>query len=183
MLMSLARVLPVFGWSWVGERREDKEVADALRALRKELDDGRMAAEHAAYWRDAYESSFRNSGIGEAHVALDGRFLKVNPALCRIVGLSEDELLAKTFDDITHPDDILADWDLYRRLQHGEFEHYRMLKRYWDFARGRWVPILLVACMAVKGGKNQHAVSKIIPLEMGLDDEAAEEFRRRAAVQ
>ncbi len=38
-----------------------------------------------------------------ALVGLDGRFLKVNAAYCRITGYSEEELLARTFADITYP--------------------------------------------------------------------------------
>ena len=44
-----------------------------------------------------------------ALVGLDGRWLKVNPALVEMLGYGEQELLAGSFQDITHPDDLEAD--------------------------------------------------------------------------
>ena len=41
--------------------------------------------------------------------SLDGRFLRVNPALCEITGYSREQLEAMTFRSITHPDDLARD--------------------------------------------------------------------------
>ena len=37
---------------------------------------------------------------------LDGRLMQVNAAFCRMLGYSEQELLAKTWTELTHPDDL-----------------------------------------------------------------------------
>jgi PAS domain S-box-containing protein len=50
--------------------------------------------------------------------------------VCAITGYSHEELSAKTFADITHPDDIEGDWDLARRVASGEIPTYSMEKRY-----------------------------------------------------
>jgi PAS domain S-box-containing protein/putative nucleotidyltransferase with HDIG domain len=63
-------------------------------------------------------------------VGLDFRFQRVNAELCRITGYSEDELAARTFVDITHPDDVTLDVKLARRLAAGKIDHYSMEKRY-----------------------------------------------------
>jgi PAS domain S-box-containing protein/diguanylate cyclase (GGDEF)-like protein len=80
------------------------------------------------------ESRFRNafeaSAIGVALVGLDGRMLKVNRSLCESVGYSEEELLAKTFRDITHPDDLENDLEHVKRLIGDEIPYYRIEKRY-----------------------------------------------------
>ena len=44
-----------------------------------------------------------------AHVALDGRWRKVPPTLCELLGYTEKELLALDVADVTHADDIEAD--------------------------------------------------------------------------
>lgn len=77
-----------------------------------------------------------------ALVALEGRFMHVNRALCQLVGYSEEELLARTFQDITHPDDLEADVDYAKQLIRGEADSYQMQKRYFHRS-GRTVWILL----------------------------------------
>jgi PAS domain S-box-containing protein len=64
------------------------------------------------------------------HVGLDGRWLKVPPTLCDLVGYTEEELLASRFQDITHPDDIDADWNECQRLIRGEIKSFDLEKRY-----------------------------------------------------
>lgn len=96
------------------------------------------AEERAAAWRSEFEREtapfrqvFDHAAIGIAVVDLDGRFLKVNPAFCRIVGYSDVELLATDFQSITHPDDLDADVSLARQLFRNEIDHYHMEKRYF----------------------------------------------------
>jgi PAS domain S-box-containing protein len=54
---------------------------------------------------ERFRRSFEDNAVGMALVAMDGRFLKVNQALCQMVGRSEAELLSSDVFDITHPDD------------------------------------------------------------------------------
>jgi two-component system, cell cycle sensor histidine kinase and response regulator CckA len=91
---------------------------------------------------ERFASAFEFAPIGMALVALDGRWVKVNRAICAIVGYTEAELLARTFQEITHPDDLAADLENLRRLLAGEIQFYEMEKRYIH-ARGNFVPILL----------------------------------------
>jgi PAS domain S-box-containing protein len=64
----------------------------------------------------ASEASFRDTfdtaAIGIAHVALDGRWLRVNPALCSITGCTAEDLLQMDGQAAEHPDDVAA--NLYR---------------------------------------------------------------------
>jgi PAS domain S-box-containing protein len=68
--------------------------------------------------------------IGMALVARDGRFLRVNRVLCEIVGYSADELTNRTFQSITHPDDVEPDVALADRLAAGGIPRYQFGKRY-----------------------------------------------------
>jgi PAS domain S-box-containing protein len=78
-----------------------------------------------------FRAIFENAAIGIARVAPDGRWLDVNQRLCDIVGYTREELMTKTFGDITHPDDLESDWNQARRLLAGEIENYSMEKRYY----------------------------------------------------
>lgn len=77
-----------------------------------------------------FRATFENAAVGIAHVALDGRWLEVNQRLCDLVGYSREELMSKTFADITHPDDVASDWQQRRLLLAGAIESLAIEKRY-----------------------------------------------------
>lgn len=58
-----------------------------------------------------FRGTFENAAVGIAHVALDGRWLIVNDRICNIVGYSREELLRKSFQELTYADDLLDDLD------------------------------------------------------------------------
>jgi PAS domain S-box-containing protein len=77
-----------------------------------------------------FRAAFSHSAIGVALLSLDGRWLQVNDAVCRILGYSESELLSTTFQTLTHPEDLDANRVLLQRALAGEISHYEMDKRY-----------------------------------------------------
>ncbi|TWU02596.1 PAS domain S-box protein [Stieleria varia] len=79
---------------------------------------------------EEYRGTFENAAIGIAHVSLDGHWLRVNEKLCEIVGYTRDELMQKTFQDITHEADIDKDLIQFAKLRRGEIPGYAMEKRY-----------------------------------------------------
>lgn len=58
------------------------------------------------YLKKEYENVFHAAGFGIAMVALDGSWIEVNNKLCSMLNYSKEELLKKTFEEITHPDDM-----------------------------------------------------------------------------
>ena len=102
-----------------------------------------------------------HSPVGLALVGLDGRWLRVNDALATLVGRSPAELLAGTFQDITHPEDLDADLSHVQALIAGSSDSYQMDKRYLH-ADGRVVWVSLhVAMVRDEDGKPLHFVSHI----------------------
>ncbi|MBB4841283.1 two-component system sensor kinase FixL [Sphingomonas kyeonggiensis] len=79
---------------------------------------------------DIYRSTFEIAAVGIAHVAPDGRWLRVNHAVCEITGYSSDELLHGSFQQITHPDDLSLDLAQVSMLLAGKTNGYRIDKRY-----------------------------------------------------
>ncbi len=77
-------------------------------------------------WRTALE----HSPVGMTLVSPTGVLLTANHALCAMLGYSEDELRVLTFQQITHPEDLDADLELFRETLAGERSSYRILKRY-----------------------------------------------------
>ena len=77
-----------------------------------------------------FEATFEQAAVGIAHVAPDGRWLRVNRKLCDIVGYTPAELLGRRFQDITHPDDLATDMTLVGQLIGGVASSYNVEKRY-----------------------------------------------------
>jgi PAS domain S-box-containing protein len=83
--------------------------------------------------RDASQASFRatfdNAAVGIAHIAPDGRWLRVNEAASRILGYPVDELLTKSLQDVTYPDDLAADLARAQLIREGKIDSYEIEKR------------------------------------------------------
>jgi PAS domain S-box-containing protein len=74
---------------------------------------------------------FEVSSVGKVEVEPESaRFPRANAAMCKFVGYSEAELLARTVYDITHPDDRDRDREPLRRLVTGEADVFDVEKRY-----------------------------------------------------
>ncbi|MDX1933291.1 MAG: PAS domain S-box protein [Capsulimonadales bacterium] len=80
---------------------------------------------------ERFRATFDYAAVGIAHVGLSGEWLRVNPALCAILGYSREELFGRTFQDITHPADVETDLVRFDRLKRGEISTYAMEKRYF----------------------------------------------------
>lgn len=79
---------------------------------------------------DKFRSAMQHSPIGMAVVGPDGRWLEVNPALCKIVGYTRGELLATSFQSITHADDSESGQVSLRQMLERRIESYQIEKRY-----------------------------------------------------
>ena len=121
---------------------------------------------------ERFRSAFDFAAIGMALVAPDGRWLRVNPSLCRIVGYSSEELLATTFQAITHPEDLEIDIGFVKQMLDGSIPHYQMEKRYFHKA-GHVVWVLLsVSLIRDGGGRPLYFVSQIQDISARKEAEA-----------
>ncbi len=78
-----------------------------------------------------HKSAFYSARPGMALVDPRGQFVRVNSALCEIVGYQQEELRKLTFQEITHPDDLEPDLENVEKLIRGEISGYDMEKRYF----------------------------------------------------
>ncbi|MDE2362979.1 MAG: PAS domain S-box protein [Hyphomicrobiales bacterium] len=92
-----------------------------------ELDESRIEQFDA---ESKYASIFHQLAIGLARIGLDGRMLEVNEKLCRIVGYTRNELMLKTFRQLTVEPDSSRDIEFLSRLLAGEIQSYSLEKCY-----------------------------------------------------
>lgn len=105
--------------------------------------------------------TFDLAPLGIAHVALDGKWLRVNDRLCEIVGYEREELQKLTFQDITHSDDLETDLEFVQQILAGVRETYALEKRYIR-KDGSQVWIRLTVSLArEEDGRPRHFISMI----------------------
>ncbi len=115
----------------------------------------RLAAERSlADARTLFETAFTDAPNGMALVALNGRFLRVNPAMSELTGYSEAELTSLRVKDIAHPDDMDEQVDLIRRALDGEFDSYSLEKR---FTRKTGETVWLMLAVSLVRGESGEA--------------------------
>jgi len=77
-----------------------------------------------------FRSTFENAAVGIAHLSLTGKWLQVNQRLCDIVGYGAGELCSRTFQEITHPDDLAGETIQIEALLRGEIHRQQIEQRY-----------------------------------------------------
>jgi PAS domain S-box-containing protein len=109
--------------------RLTEDVSFGIGALRERAQRER-AEEAVAASEELFRSAFEDASVGKALTDPDGRYVRVNRALARMLGYAEEELLRMRFADVTHPDDRVASEDAHRRLIAGEHPTIQLEKRY-----------------------------------------------------
>lgn len=87
-----------------------------------------VQAQHDSAQRLRATQDHANVGIGECDA--NGRFLDVNSGLTALTGYTRDELLSRTFFELTHPDDAAVEYPMFERQVKGEVPSYTLEKRY-----------------------------------------------------
>jgi PAS domain S-box-containing protein len=124
-----------------GERQLDSQgravaLDGVVMDITRQKADRRLLEESEARFR----SIFEQAAVGIANVSPTGHFLRVNERFCQMLGYEPDELVGRTFVEITHPDDQERDVAEFARLVAGEVSSYSIEKRHLcKDGRALWV--------------------------------------------
>ncbi|OGK83192.1 MAG: hypothetical protein A2X52_13590 [Candidatus Rokubacteria bacterium GWC2_70_16] len=107
---------------------------EAGRVLRRcgvmvDITESRRLGEALRESEERFRRVFEDAATGMALVGLDGRWLQVNRALCRITGRTEAELQATTFQALSHPADLAVEMTQREGMLAGDIPGYQMEKR------------------------------------------------------
>jgi PAS domain S-box-containing protein/diguanylate cyclase (GGDEF)-like protein len=133
--------------SWVGQFQDVTARREAEEQLRGAEERFRQAFDHAP--------------IGMALVGPQGDWLRVNRRLCVMLGYTEGELLSRTFQEITHPDDLGADLEHVAAMLAGEISAYEMEKRYVRRDGSAIWMLLSVSLVRAGDGTPRYFISQI----------------------
>jgi PAS domain S-box-containing protein len=114
--------------------------AELYQQLQAELTERQQTELALQESEEKFRHAFENAVNGIALVSLEGRWLKVNPALCKMLGYAEAELLSLTLQEVTHPDDLELTLQRIRQILTGEASSTQLEKRYLHRqGHGVWV--------------------------------------------
>jgi diguanylate cyclase (GGDEF)-like protein/PAS domain S-box-containing protein len=106
-------------------------------------------------------ATFDLAAVGIAHVAPDGKWLRVNQRMCEMLGYSREELLSTNFQDITHPADLEADNALVQQVLDGKRDSYMLEKRYLHKNGSAIWACLAVSLLRDESGKPRYFISVV----------------------
>ncbi|MHA7633761.1 sensor histidine kinase [Corallococcus sp. M7] len=108
----------------------DVEGTQLLTVILRDISARRKAEDRLRLSEERFRTSFEGAPVGMALVGLDGHFLHVNAALCALVGYSRDELLSRSFQDLTPPEELALDQENAERMRQGELASFQREKHY-----------------------------------------------------
>jgi two-component system, LuxR family, sensor kinase FixL len=79
---------------------------------------------------ERYRRLFEEVGLGIEWVTPEGNLVQVNRSFCELLGYEREDLLARHYRDLTHPEDVERDEQLFVQLLAGDIPSYSIDKRY-----------------------------------------------------
>jgi len=111
--------------------------------------------------------------IGMAITSPKKGWVECNDCLCNMLGFSQEELLQKTWQELTHPEDVEADTDQFNLVIRGEIDAYRMPKRFVRKNGDVIFTELSVRAVRRSNGQVEHFVAMIQDITERKEAEAA----------
>ena len=120
---------------------ERQQAEDALQSTNSNLEphaiqlaianqELRLTLEALRESEERFRAIFEQAAVGICQSTLDGQFLRLNQKFCDLLGYTHEEMLNRTWMDITYPKDLKADLEAVCRLREGEIDSYTLEKRY-----------------------------------------------------
>ena len=154
---------------WVGVSAIIRDISGRVRAEKKLRES-----------EERFRSAFENAPIGMSLQAVDGRYLQVNQALCRMLGYSEEELLGAKWLELIHPDDRENNRKLADALFSGQSDRVDLQKRYLHRSGKIVLARVQLSLVRDSAGKPLHVVVQVEDItECKRADDALRESEER----
>jgi PAS domain S-box-containing protein len=102
----------------------------AIQGIARDITESKQREQALLESEALFRSQFEFGNIGIAITSVETGWVRVNLRLCDMLGYSEEELLQKTWVEMTYPDDLAPDLEKFNQMLAGKIEAYEMDKRF-----------------------------------------------------
>ena len=127
--------------------------------------------------RKEFQSYFENGSVGMTVSSPEKGWIELNQKFCQMLGYTKDELVGIKWMELSHPDDLQANLDLYNQALEGKLDRYQMDKRFIRKDGEILFVTLSVACQRNEDGTVHHLLSSNVDI---TDQKSAEIALRRS---
>ena len=149
--------------------------AGRIFAFLRDISERRQAEQALQQSEARFRATFEQAAVGIAHVAPDGRWLRMNRKLCEILGYSQEELQKKKFQEMSDPDELDTQLTRMKQMLSGEVSNVTLEKRYRRKDGDVVWANLTIALTRTPDGKPDYFISVI--------EDISERKRTEAALQ
>jgi len=96
----------------------------------EDINERKQALEELRRSQARFQAIFNDAAVGVGVMGLDRRIIDANPAICRMYGLTREEMIGMNARDVTYPDDNPESTQLFSELITGQRDSYEMDRRY-----------------------------------------------------
>ncbi len=151
-----------------------------LVAVARDISQRKQAVSELKESEERFRATFQQAAVGIAHVAPDGRWLRVNERLSTIVGYSREELLGIDFQSLTHPDDQARNAELMGQVLAGALDNYTLDMRYLKKDDGAVCVNVTVSLVRTHAGLPKYFIAVIQDISASKQAEESLHLARRA---
>lgn len=127
-----------------------------------DITEEKIAKENLEKSEARFRHIFQFAPIGIAIVEEGGKFLEVNPALCKLLGYTREELLTMSIHDISTPEDTAKNLLAYEALKRKETDYVILTKRYITKDGRQAIGELHLQIFETPFGEKQRFIGQVI---------------------
>ena len=144
---------------------------EKIKLLEEALKRGKQAEESLRVSEHQFRQIYKHTQVGIAQVSLGFVIERANPAYCRMLGYTEEELRGKHLKDITHPEVIEENLRKQAQLGRGEIDHYVMEKKFIHKQGHTLYGILVSNLIRNAKGKPLYFLGSVLDIDALLENE------------
>ena len=123
-LMVMIPIISVIYFTYQSYRKQLQATLAQAEQAERHAEEQRAVSQRLRQSEEQFRSSFDNAAVGMALVAPDGRWIEVNPSLCAMLGVAEEELVAADIQSVLHPEELGEHLTQVYRLTQGDAVSY-----------------------------------------------------------